>query len=278
MLGILRLKDQVSMREDDPRRHELAERLRAFYKTVKSYPGYEAETTNELWWPLIGQRIREFIEAKGTCKVLEIGAGRSNFGQSLGPLRGSVVYHAQDIVDRNVALLQQRADDVLVGELSALNATYDVIFSTFVFEHMPEPQRALRRMLDLTGPGGSVFIVSPRYDLPFYVPPSLRRTSRANQVRVMLWLAIRRARARLGIRTEPVVHLRPAALAGEWFRDSDAVHWVSRYDLRTMIPDGWEVRRVQPNTKGVWQWFWARFMILAVELRRALPSGERKSK
>lgn len=57
-----------------------------------------------------------------------------------------------------------------------------------------------------------------------------------------LWLGmglmLRRLRVALGGSPDFLIHVDPCVLHRPWFRDADAIHWASLYDLRRGIPLG----------------------------------------
>ena len=80
-------------------------------------------------------------------------------------------------------------------------------------------------------PGESLLLFAPRYDLPFYLSPSSRNLSSAQQFLLSLRLLLIRLRSRLRRRPAFLIDTSPACLDRPFRRDEDAIHWVSKHDL-----------------------------------------------
>lgn len=251
--------------EEDPRRRELASRLQAFYSSVDNYEAFEDAN----WKPEFWQPVRAAIELCATqtrCRVLEIGAGRTSFAQYLGEIRDRVEFHVQDITGRNCEYLSGVADKVWICDPTELCGRYDIIFGTFVYEHLTRPRATLKHLLTLLEPGGCVFIASPRYDFPGYLSPSVRHLSRTRRMIIVAQLLMHRLKVVLGGAPLFLMHYDPAAFHVPWFRDADAIHWPSLWDLRREVAGRATVRRLKLCTRGVRLWFWARFLLLFVRI------------
>jgi SAM-dependent methyltransferase len=261
--------------EGDPRTSELEQRLRCFYGTDSGYFD-SAGDKPEIWGPIRAE-LSERVARHGTCRVFEFGAGRSGFGPFLGELRSRVQYEVQDVTDLNLALLSSRADRVHVGSVLDLGGCYDVIFSTFVWEHVSRPRATLHHLLDLLDRRGTLFLVSPRYDFPGYIPPSARHLSKSQQTVLAAWLLARRLHDRLTRAPSFMIHQNPAAFRVPWFRDADAVHWPSIIDLRYELGDAYTLRRVRISTESWRQFLWAWIALLYVRIdSRAAQRNSRR--
>lgn len=228
-------------RECDKPTNVLRARLDAFYAATSDYQAFQESSHHPALWAhvvdeierLLAQRSRE--SSNRSLRVLELGAGRTGFGDYLRQrgCRGRVRFTAQDVTAQNREHLRGQADAIHIGSVQTLNAEpFDVIFSTFVFEHVTDPAATLRRCEDLLAPGGSLFIFCPRYDLPFYLPPSAGHYSRSRRLGIACAVMTARLRTRLTGRPAFLIHHDPALFSQGFARDRDAVHWVSRWDLR----------------------------------------------
>ncbi|MEM9213299.1 MAG: methyltransferase domain-containing protein [Cyanobacteria bacterium P01_F01_bin.150] len=113
------------------------------------------------------------------CSIFEFGAGCTRFSWHLeSDLRSKVSYDVQDVTYVNFDYLKEEADSAHIGKIQDVDNNYDIIFSTFVWEHITDPQSTLQHLLILLKPGGSIFIVSPRYEFPFYISPSEKHLSK----------------------------------------------------------------------------------------------------
>ena len=88
-------------------------------------------------------------------------------------IRDLVELHAHDVTSHNVEWLRSAADQVYIGEVSEIDlpGEFDIIFSTYVLEHVSNPSVHLETLWKQLVPprspagGGSLFLISPRYDL-----------------------------------------------------------------------------------------------------------------
>jgi 2-polyprenyl-3-methyl-5-hydroxy-6-metoxy-1,4-benzoquinol methylase len=193
----------------------LSDRLRAYYTNSAEY-FKEAEGDKSRFYDLLKPALQRIIAERGTVRVLEFGAGRTSFPRWLSEqgLRANVTFAAQDVTPINQEQMNAICDETLFGDVEAINGQFDVIFSTFVYEHLVHPRRLLLHCIRLLTPGGLLFIVCPRYSFPGYIPPALRHLPRWRQLLLSVWIV-----------TEP------ALFATGFRRDADAIHMVSRTDL-----------------------------------------------
>ncbi len=252
--------------EEESRRTELDRRLQAFYSSVDNYEAFREKNWKPEFWQPIRAAIETYAVQRG-CKVLEIGAGRTSFAEYLSEIRDRVDFHVQDITGRNYEYLSGVADKVWICEPTALRNRYDVVFGTFVYEHLTRPRATLEHLLTLLEPGGSIFLASPRYDFPGYLSPSARHLSCTRQMMVAAQLLMRRFKVLLGSGPLFLIHYDPAAFHASWFRDSDAVHWPSWWDLKRALPCSFSIERLRLQSRGLRGWFWERFLLLFVRIR-----------
>ena len=260
--------NSVLAKENDPAVSELRKRLDRFYQTTTTYQSFIDPNNKDDFWSVFRQNIRERVGAGKSCSILEFGAGCTTFGSFLGDLRTRVRFDVQDVTDRNREVLSKQADTLHFCDLRSVSETYDVIFSTFVWEHVCEPQSTLEHLLKLLKPGGSLMIACPRYDLPIYTPPSARHYSRLNRFRINAAAFARRIGQVLSGKPGFLIHTDPAVLTVDWYRDADAVHWVSMIDFRNALPPGYSLHRHRVHRSGLMGKIWARWMLAFVEIRR----------
>jgi SAM-dependent methyltransferase len=262
------LISQAFCTEDGDPARRLREDLERFYNTTQDYDAFrEPNYKPDFWTPILGV-VREVVARSSRCVILELGAGRTGFGKFLGDLRGNVEFHVQDVSAQNAPELEAQADRVHIGSLLEIEGGFDVIFSTFVWEHLTCPRASLTHLLRLLKPGGTLFIACPRYDFPFYLSPSIRHLPRGARVRVALWLLWKRLQVLVSRNPAFLLHCDPAVFHRPWFPDADAVHWVSQFDLQCTLRDGWELRRIPVRAPGLRGWFWSRCLLMSVAVTR----------
>jgi len=253
--------------EDDPSVVELRRKLDVFYASTKDYSDFnvEANSKPEIWTP-IKAAIEQRLADKGSCRILEFGAGRTGFAVFLRELRSRVRFEVQDVTPQNQDYLSGEADAVHIGDISGLAGDYDIMFSTFVWEHGTNPRHTRDLLLQRLSPGGSLFVACPRYDMPGYIPPSARHYTTGARLGLTLWQTARWL-GLSGRGEQFLIHTDPALLHRPWFRDSDAIHWVSMQDFAS-IPRGFRFSRILIPAPGLRGFIWSRFLVAFVQITR----------
>ncbi|MEE2681440.1 MAG: class I SAM-dependent methyltransferase [Planctomycetota bacterium] len=255
--------------ELDPKVVELRARLDAYYQSASDYSAFHVVNEKHDYWKPVIERSRSIAAKKGSCKILEVGAGMTGFPHALGADTGGITFFAQDVTSQNEDHLRSVAGGVYIGDLSEITDQFDIIFSTFVFEHITSPNASLQHMLSMLNPGGSIFIACPRYGFPLYMPPSARHYGRLKQIRVMTSFLAKRLRAWITGKPAFVIHLDPAILTQpSYYIDADAVHWPSIRDIRQSLPDGYSLRRIDLEAKGIPGLLYKTLMLINVEIRK----------
>lgn len=97
-----------------------------------------------------------------TRDLLEIGCARGVTGRWLGEQLGCRVSGVElnPVVAKEAA---QHLHRVFVGDVTAItiDGRYDVVLATELFEHLPEAEKVLRRLGELTRPGGRIILSVP---------------------------------------------------------------------------------------------------------------------
>ena len=238
--------------EDSSEAEKLRERMDAFYASCPTYTAFQEPVPKPSEWDHVKVAVSETIAARGRCRVLEFGAGLSGFSDYLGELRPSVDLTVQDVTPVNEHYLRPRADRLHIGSVLEIAGQFDVIFSTFVFEHVSDPRRTLEKLLTLLAPGGSLYIFCPRYDIPFYISHSADHYGRLRQFALGLEVMMHRTWSLLSRKPAFLIHCDPAVLKMEWRMDRDAIHWVSLIDLRLAFRGRGVVRKL-PIPSGGWK-------------------------
>jgi SAM-dependent methyltransferase len=248
---------------------DLRQKLDAFYATTKTYIAFDEGTLHEEWFALLRPHLLDQLERKPQIRLLEVGAGKSTFSRPLAEVRDRVEYHVQDITPQNREYLETVCDRALIGDLSSIEGQYDVIYHTFVLEHVCAPETFLANVERLLAPGGLHVVICPRYDLPGYLCPSLRHLGAFQRLAVRVRLALSRACAAVDGRVRFLVNTNPAVFHQPFFRDSDAVHLVSGLDVRRWHNRrGYKVQSLIPKSYGLKDAIVKRFALLAIVCER----------
>lgn len=256
--------------EDNTKVIELRQDLDSFYSKTQEYtPFHESNSKPEFWQP-IKANAQEILERTGSCRILEIGAGCTGFADYLQDLRKLVIFDTQDVTPSNKDYLLNNSDNIYIGDICDIQNKYDIIFSTFVWEHISNPRTVINHLLNLLNPGGSLFIVSPRYDFPFYLSPSAKHLSFFQRLRISIWLQWRRLLVLNGGSPDFLLHFDPALFHCPWFRDADAIHWVSLWDLKNHLPKNIQLERLRIPVTGFRSKIWENFLLLFVRIKKPL--------
>ena len=261
--------------ENDPAIHDLRRRLDEFYSATTDYMAFQAPSEHTGHWRAVRQEIERLLAARPGVKVrvLEFGCGVSGFGAYVGDLRDRLALEAQDVTDRNRAHLLAWNDRFHAADLSTLSGPYDIIFSTYAWEHVTNPRATLSHLQRMLAPGGSLFLFCPRYDAPGYFPPSCRHLGLAGRLGQCAGVWTGRVATMLGAPARFVIDADPALFhVKQWYPDADAIHWVSYWDLRRAIGPGYELRRVGSGATGMKSRLIDRMLKLCVQVRK-LPDG-----
>jgi hypothetical protein len=100
----------------------------------------------------------------------------------------------------------------------------------------------------------------------------VRHYGALRRLAISLWLPWRRLRVMLGGRPRFYIHVDPAVLHVPWFRDADAIHWASWWDLKRHVADraaqGYSVRRLRLPVSGAMRKVWEKYLLLFARIDR----------
>lgn len=241
----------------------------AFYAQTSDYSAFAAPVDHSDYFAAIEPLVAELIASRGQIHVLELGAGKPTFPSCFARLRDRMVYHVQDVTPQNAEYLKSVADHVVIGDISQVQGTFDLIFSTFVFEHVATPCEFLEAVSQRLKPGGAHVVICPRYDMPGYIPPSLRHLPFVQRTATHAFLLASRILSCAYGEPRFWVNCDPAMFHTQWFRDSDAIHLVSQLDVvRWHRQNGFSVSRIAVRSSGFRQWLLKRCLTVAIICRK----------
>ncbi len=277
-----RLLTSVSL--DTQEHNALRATLDQFYARSIEYSPFHAPSDQRQCWDHVLTEINTRLLSgfQGKLQVAEIGAGRTGFAKMLvgAGIRDRVQFHAQDVTEANADWLKDEADAVYIGDVHecGLVTGMDIIFSTYVFEHVTNPLHHLNVLWHLLAARadvhGSLFIFSPRYDFPGYICPSTRHLHSAQKLRFAMKAFYMRVCACFFGRPAFLIQTDLAAFHCPFFVDSDAVHWVSLFDIRAWAAScgaAVKVLRIGNPQKFTKDWFVKRFCTVAVKVDQLKP-------
>jgi len=215
---------------------DLREQLDQFYSAAPEYTAFQAPSDQRNCWEHVINCMRERLGGKSRLRILEVGAGRTGFPRYLAEknLRSAVEFHAHDVTRYNEDWLRGEADESFFGDIlsTSLPGGYDIIFSTYVLEHVTDPATHLEKIWNLLSEDADLFIFSPRYDLPGYLCPSARHLPRLAKLKFATRAGWARLVAFFLRKPQFLIQTDLAAFHEPFYLDSDAVHWVSLRDLK----------------------------------------------
>ena len=218
----------------------LAGRLRDFYNSTRDYGAFQAPSNQTLLWSHLASEFRKRLQVKPDRKlrVLEVGAGRSGLAGYLqtSGLSDDVELHAQDVTAQNAAWLKEHFDSVTIGHVDEVPGEFDFVISSYVFEHVTAPRAFLDSLWSKLAPSGTIIMTCPRYDAPFYLPPSVDHLPSHRKLALACYVVWRRMVTLVTRRPAWLVLKDPAVFHLPFSIDRDAVHWVSWFDIRAHWP------------------------------------------
>jgi 2-polyprenyl-3-methyl-5-hydroxy-6-metoxy-1,4-benzoquinol methylase len=254
---------------------ELREQLDQFYRAAPDYTAFQAPSDQRNCWDHVIACMKERLSDKSRLRILEVGAGRTGFAQYLAGknLREAIEFHAHDVTRYNEEWLRDEADESFFGDISSANlpAGYDIIFSTYVLEHVTDPTTHLERVWSLLADDGDLFIFSPRYDLPGYLCPSARHLSSLGGLKFVARAGWARLVAFFLRRPQFLIQTDLAAFHGPFHLDADAVHWVSLRDLRIWAANHGAIFKTHPLGTPAFpskDWLIKRLCTVAVQMTK----------
>ena len=198
---------------------KLSEDLIFFYNSYSNYDSFIS--------PRDHSHLYNHVVESDVKNILEVGAGVSNAFRYFQ--EKNINYHAQDISNQNSKFYDDHKINFLLGDLGMIKSNYNVIFSSYVLEHVTDPQKFLIDQLNLLSINGYILIECPNYYLPFHVPPSLRHYSIFKQFYLTLLLYFENI---FGRQNEFLINNKPAFKFIKWKRDYDAINIVSYRRLK----------------------------------------------
>jgi SAM-dependent methyltransferase len=254
--------------EDDLAAEVLHKKLVDFYNNTQDYFAFAEPSCHPLLWVVIREKIKAIIARKGQCSLLEIGAGRTDLGKFLEELRPKTVFSAQDITPANKPYLEEVADRVYIGSVESINESFDIICGSYVFEHLTRPRHIIDHLIAHLNQGGSIFLLNPRYDFPFYLSPSCKHRHSVTKFFIAIYIQCMRLKVFFGGAPNFLIDCDPVLFHRPWSRDADAIHWVSLIDIKKRVPKGYRLRRVPLHYQGWHGALWEKFCLLSVEITR----------
>lgn len=251
---------------------ELASSLKEFYCTTGDYVAFHAPSNQVALWHHVVLAIRRMLPDSRDSKlrVLEVGAGRSGLAEYLDRegLRRHLELHAQDVTASNIDWIGEHFDGVTVGGICDVPGDFEIIIGSYVFEHVSDPRDFLGQLMGKLRPGGSLFMACPRYDLPFYLSRSADHFTSVQRAATGAYVLLCRLLTLATGKPAWLVHKDPAVFHLPFFRDRDAVHWVSWFDVRAHWPHAMRLKLASGSVRD-----WVAKNLLTIGFRVEKEAG-----
>jgi 2-polyprenyl-3-methyl-5-hydroxy-6-metoxy-1,4-benzoquinol methylase len=173
-----------------------AEKIPAVTELIHHYEGY---TRNNYLSPVTIKRYHQLLDQfekfRNTNRLLDVGSGIGYF-LDVAKQRGWDVY-GTEFTDEAVRICREKGISMQQGKLDPQQydpASFDVITSFEVMEHINNPQEELKHFYSVLRPGGLVYVTTPNFNslsrlvlkerwnvlaypehLCYYTPASIRR-------------------------------------------------------------------------------------------------------
>lgn len=241
-------------KENEERLHQ---GLRTFYNQNAAYFAGSRAANLEL----TPERALVFGWINSGERVLDVGCGSCENALHLG---GRVAYFGCDIsfiaLEMAASALPDAGRRLVQGESQTLpfsDGAFDAVMSTYALEHFVYPRESLEEMWRVCRPGGRVILLSPAYDHPLLLPPSVSHWPAARRAKLVLSQAWRQLMRHLRPRRFYFAQVtQPRVLSGAFSSDFDAVHLVSAREIGNFF-----------HAKG------ARFLFERKRTRRPVAGG-----
>ena len=254
----------------DDRQALLERRLIEFYNKTDDYLAFLAESAHVNQWEVVKEVAQSISPRNGKPRVLEFGGGRSGFGKWRKNNNCDVHYTVQDITSKNKGFLEECSDAVHIGKCEQIDGEFDIIFCTYVFEHLIYPEKTLNQLFTFLKPGGSFILQCPRYDFPFYLPPSYDHLNLFHKFFVSLSLFKNRVVSLVTGGSSFKLNFDPAVFHLPFSIDRDAIHCASLIDIENHFKTIAKVKSYHLKSFGLKDWFIKRFCTIHVLVEKNL--------
>lgn len=188
---------------------------------------YFGESRNHWWNEDFLHLIAERLQLRRARSVLDVGCGVGHWGRALAPvLAGDAQVLGVDREPRWVAEAAARAEAVGLGgrfryqqgdatSLPFADDTFDLVTCQTVLIHLDDPRLALREMLRVLEPGGTVLVTEPNNLANAAVASNLTETRSVDEImeRMRFHLMVQRGKQALGLGYNSLGDLVPGHLA-----------------------------------------------------------------
>ncbi len=115
------------------------------------------------------------ILIKNNMRVLDIGCGDGSKLIDVSKTK-KIQGYGVDVSRIAISLAKRRKTSFIFKKVNSEklpfeNNFFDIVFSTYVFEHLTDPEKVLNEMIRVTKKGGKIVIICPNFGSPLYPSP-----------------------------------------------------------------------------------------------------------
>ena len=158
---------------------EVAEKTKQLWNKETYYQLIEdAQNSGDEDANFFSNKIAEVIKKINPLTVLDVGCGEGGIVKYLSQATSNqIAYSGVDVAEigierANKKQIPNASFRLYDGDVIPFpDKTFDLCFSTFVFEHLTKPEAVFSEMSRVTKPGGYILIACPNYGSPFFRSP-----------------------------------------------------------------------------------------------------------
>lgn len=193
----------------------------------KEYSGWRMTEATEIFWKNPAM-VRLYELTRSSKRILDFGCGDGKIIKILW--RSNAKFYGIDLSKNAIQkakkrFLKMRNVKIKMGDLEKISFKtnkFDMVYSTYVLEHVDEPEVVIRNMIRLVKKNGLLVLICPNYGSPIeYSPGSPKKgeTLKSRAIIIFVKTLVYKVRSPDGLdwrRVEP-----PVLKLKKWFQDSD---------------------------------------------------------
>ena len=206
-----------------------------FYSEGNYIPYNKITNHKKTLWKSIYKELREqLLTSKKKIKILEIGAAKTGFAHFLKEKKiyKHIDFYCFDITKNNQKWYQRiNCKKSFYKDLDLINHKFDIVFSSYVLEHVVYMEKFLNKNINLLTENGKLYINCPRYDLPLYLNPGCRHINFLSKIKIALIQIFYRTITLIFKKNYFLITNDLSIFHKPYFSDADSMNWVSKFEI-----------------------------------------------
>lgn len=170
--------------------------------------------------------------------VLDVGCGGSENGRYISQfayyvgtdISSMAIKMGMDYKNENFDLVRSN-----VEMLPFIDNSFDVVLSTHSLEHFLNPKKVIDEMYRVCKKTGKIILISPAWDFPLSLPPSLGRLNRLQKLRFIFKKSIKQLCLLFKKYFSPIIINNPSIFDDGYSQDNDTVYVVSIREIENYL-------------------------------------------